>query len=244
VPSFRAYEVVPGDTLLSIARTFDTTARSIAYWNRGTYPNLDPEADTYAPNLIKAGWVLLLIPGAIVDPQTLPDQTPAAATQAPGATLPLESVVTPAPGQGALVSLIGSVFWTIFYVNSVALTCSRCCASARPLCSNQRLYPSAPPNWFLISRSRWSTSSSGTDTPCRFASWFTSVRLIIASSDAFPWVISSRCTSASCVIGSPFTVAITGPPAAGAPNAGVPPAVRTSPVIQNQCFMTWYSFYL
>ena len=33
IPSFRAYEVVAGDTLISIARTFSTTARSIAYWN-------------------------------------------------------------------------------------------------------------------------------------------------------------------------------------------------------------------
>src|SRR3954471_9226912 len=51
VPSFRAYEVVGGDTLVSIARTFGTTARSIAYWNRGTYPNLDPESASYRPDL-------------------------------------------------------------------------------------------------------------------------------------------------------------------------------------------------
>ncbi|HEX5013609.1 MAG TPA: polysaccharide deacetylase family protein [Candidatus Limnocylindrales bacterium] len=109
VPSFRAYEVVPGDTLLSIARTFDTTGRSIAYWNRGTYPNLDPESDAYAPNLIRAGWVLLIIPGAVVDPQTLPDQTPRPATPDPNATLiPAEPVVTPAPGDGAIVFSHGS----------------------------------------------------------------------------------------------------------------------------------------
>ena len=76
VPSFRAYEVVAGDTLLSIARTFETTARSIAYWNRGTFPNLDPESEEYSPNRIQVGWQLLIIPGAVVDPQTLPDQTP------------------------------------------------------------------------------------------------------------------------------------------------------------------------
>jgi peptidoglycan/xylan/chitin deacetylase (PgdA/CDA1 family) len=109
VPSFRAYEVVEGDTLLSIARTFDTTARSIAYWNRGTYPNLDPESEAYAPNLIRAGWVLLIIPGAVVDPQTLPDQTPRPATPDPNATLiPGEPVVTPAPGDGAIVYSHGS----------------------------------------------------------------------------------------------------------------------------------------
>ena len=109
VPSFRAYEVVPGDTLLSIARTFDTTARSIAYWNRGSYPHLDPEAEDYRPNLIKVGWVLLIIPGAVVDPQTLPDQTPRPASPDPNATPPpVEPVVTPAPGAGAIVYSHGS----------------------------------------------------------------------------------------------------------------------------------------
>jgi len=104
VPSFRAYEVVSGDTLLSIARTFGTTARSIAYWNRGTYPSLDPETTGYDPNRIKAGWVLLVIPGAVVDPQTLPDRTPPPASLAPGSTpIPVEPVVTPAPGSGAIV---------------------------------------------------------------------------------------------------------------------------------------------
>ena len=109
VPSFRAYEVVAGDTLLSIARTFDTTGRSIAYWNRGTYPHLDPESDDYRPNLIQVGWVLLIIPGAVVDPQTLPDQTPRPASPDPNATPPqLEPVVTPAPGEGAIVHSHGS----------------------------------------------------------------------------------------------------------------------------------------
>jgi peptidoglycan/xylan/chitin deacetylase (PgdA/CDA1 family) len=104
VPSFRPYTVVKGDTLLSIARTFSTTARSIAFWNRGTYPNLDPESDEYSPNLIKVGWTLLVIPGAVVDPQTLPDQTPRPASPEPGATpIPVEPIVTPAPGAGAIV---------------------------------------------------------------------------------------------------------------------------------------------
>src|SRR5262245_26045395 len=103
VPSFRPYLVVQGDTLHSIARTFSTTARSIAYWNRGTYPSLDPETDAYSPNLIKVGWTLLVIPGAVVDPQTLPDQTPRPASPEPGATpFPVEPIVTPAPGAGAI----------------------------------------------------------------------------------------------------------------------------------------------
>jgi peptidoglycan/xylan/chitin deacetylase (PgdA/CDA1 family) len=96
--------VVPGDTLSSIARTFDTTARSIAYWNRGTYPDLDPESETYRPNLIKIGWTLLLIPGAVVDPQTLPDKTPLPGSPGPGPTeIAGEPPVTPAPGAGAIV---------------------------------------------------------------------------------------------------------------------------------------------
>jgi peptidoglycan/xylan/chitin deacetylase (PgdA/CDA1 family) len=104
VPSFRAYEVVAGDTLLSIARTFDTTARSIAYWNRGTFPNLDPESEEYSPNLIQVGWQLLIIPGAVVDPQTLPDQTPRPASPDPNATpIPVEPIITPVPGDGAIV---------------------------------------------------------------------------------------------------------------------------------------------
>ena len=103
IPSFRAYEVVAGDTLISIARTFSTTARSIAYWNRGSFPTLDPESDAYRPDRIKAGWVLLVIPGAVVDPQTLPDQTPRPASPEPGSTpIPVEPVVTPAPGAGAI----------------------------------------------------------------------------------------------------------------------------------------------
>jgi len=102
IPSFRAYEVVRGDTLLSIARTFDTTARSIAYWNRGTYPSLDPEAPEYSPNRIKAGWVLLLIPGAVVDPQTLPDRTPPTSPLPGASPTPVVPIVTPAPGAGAL----------------------------------------------------------------------------------------------------------------------------------------------
>lgn len=66
-PTFLVYEVRAGDTLTSIARQFGTTARSIAYWNRAAYPSLDPDAPTYAPGLIKVGWILLLIPTAVVD---------------------------------------------------------------------------------------------------------------------------------------------------------------------------------
>ena len=72
LPTFLAYVVVRGDTLTSIARQFATTGRSIAYWNRGTYSSLDPESDDYAPNEIKVGWVLLLVPNKEVDPEEPP----------------------------------------------------------------------------------------------------------------------------------------------------------------------------
>jgi hypothetical protein len=76
-PTFLAYEVRAGDTLTSIARQFGTTARSIAYWNRSRYPSLDPDSATYQPGLIKVGWMLLLIPTAVVDEDELPEATPA-----------------------------------------------------------------------------------------------------------------------------------------------------------------------
>lgn len=72
-PTFLAYEVRAGDTLTSIARQFGTTARSIAYWNRSRYPSLDPDSPNYQPGLIKIGWLLLLIPTAVVDEDELPE---------------------------------------------------------------------------------------------------------------------------------------------------------------------------
>jgi len=83
-PTFLVYEVRAGDTLTSIARQFGTTARSIAYWNRARYPSLDPDSPTYQPGLIKVGWLLLVIPIAVVDEDELPDPTP---TPAPAPTV-------------------------------------------------------------------------------------------------------------------------------------------------------------
>jgi hypothetical protein len=79
-PTFLAYTVRRGDTLNSIARQFDTTGRSIAWWNRGTYPKLDPLGPGYDPNTIRVGWVLLLLPGTIVD-----DANPPSLPPSPGA---------------------------------------------------------------------------------------------------------------------------------------------------------------
>ena len=75
-PTFRVYVVKAGDNLNTIAHQFGTTGRSIAYWNRGTYPSLDPEAPDYKPNLVRIGWTLVLIPNSVVDEQTLPEPTP------------------------------------------------------------------------------------------------------------------------------------------------------------------------
>jgi hypothetical protein len=72
-PTFRVHVVVRGDSLNTIARRFGTTARSIAFWNRSTYPSLDPESAGYRPGLLKIGWTLFLIPNDIVDEQELPE---------------------------------------------------------------------------------------------------------------------------------------------------------------------------
>jgi hypothetical protein len=81
-PSFFVYTVVSGDSLEKIAKHFGTTAKSIAYWNRTTYPSLDPDSSKYRPNDIKVGWKLQLIPHAEVDPENLPGQTPEPSTAA------------------------------------------------------------------------------------------------------------------------------------------------------------------
>ena len=74
LPTFLPYVVQPGDTLTSIARAHRTTARSIAFWNRTTYPSLDPDSPDYAPNRIEVGWVLLLVPDIEIDEdETFPD---------------------------------------------------------------------------------------------------------------------------------------------------------------------------
>ena len=71
-PTFRMYEVKNGDTLTSIARRFRTTERSIAWWNRGFYPSLDPESRDYDPNTIRVGWMLVVLPDITVDDENPP----------------------------------------------------------------------------------------------------------------------------------------------------------------------------
>ena len=71
-PTFQTYRVRSGDTLNSIARRFDTTGRSLAWWNRGFYPSLDPESFDYDPNIIRVGWELVVVPGTTVDDEEPP----------------------------------------------------------------------------------------------------------------------------------------------------------------------------
>ena len=75
-PTFVLYKVARGDTLTRIAKRFETTAESISYWNRATYPSLDPESGQYRPNALQVGWVLQILPKSVVDPENLPTLPP------------------------------------------------------------------------------------------------------------------------------------------------------------------------
>lgn len=78
-PTFVSYTVRSGDSLNSIARQYRTTARSIAWWNRGAYPSLDPESGDYEPNRLQVGWVLRVLPDTVVDDSNPPPATSGAA---------------------------------------------------------------------------------------------------------------------------------------------------------------------
>lgn len=93
-PTFTTHVVRSGDTLNSIAKEFDTTARSIAWWNRGAYPSLDPESEDYDPDRLEVGWELVLLPGTVVDENNPPTPSPDPAAT-PG-TLPAPAPTTAA----------------------------------------------------------------------------------------------------------------------------------------------------
>jgi peptidoglycan/xylan/chitin deacetylase (PgdA/CDA1 family) len=100
LPSFFAYVVRKGDSLTSIARRYSTTPRSIAFWNRATYPSLDPESRKYQPGLIQVGWTLLLNPGAVYDEDAEPSASPsgiASPTPPPAAGTPSPLPITFGP---------------------------------------------------------------------------------------------------------------------------------------------------
>ena len=71
-PTFLTYRVKPGDSLSSLARRFKTTERSLAWWNRGFYPSLDPDGPSYDPNTIRVGWVLNYLRNTEVDEENPP----------------------------------------------------------------------------------------------------------------------------------------------------------------------------
>ncbi len=75
-PTFTIYIVRAGDTLNSIATAFRTTARSIAWWNRGAYPSLDPESQDYEPDRLEVGWMLAILPNSVVDENNPPTPSP------------------------------------------------------------------------------------------------------------------------------------------------------------------------
>ena len=82
-PTFAVYSVSLGDNLNSVAKKYATTARSLAFWNRATYPSLDPESAGYAPDRLQVGWTLRLIPGLVYDEETGDPVLPSGAVPAP-----------------------------------------------------------------------------------------------------------------------------------------------------------------
>jgi hypothetical protein len=82
-PTFMVVTVKQGDSLNTIAHQFGTTARSIAFWNRSTYPSLDPESPSYKPGLLQPGWTLYLIPGLVYDEDSGEAVDPSGAIPAP-----------------------------------------------------------------------------------------------------------------------------------------------------------------
>jgi hypothetical protein len=100
VPTFLVYTVAGGDSLDSIAHRFGTTARSIAFWNRGTYPSLDPEASGYKPGLLQVGWTLMVIPNSVFDEQNLPE---------PSDLVGPQPTPTPSDGSDSTVAPSGAI---------------------------------------------------------------------------------------------------------------------------------------
>jgi peptidoglycan/xylan/chitin deacetylase (PgdA/CDA1 family) len=90
---------VAGETLANIARGYDTTWQSLLYWNRATYPSLDPDDASYDPDVIRVGWALRLIPGTSV-----PFEAPLPTHPA----TPMPTTPPTAPPTGTASTLVGS----------------------------------------------------------------------------------------------------------------------------------------
>jgi peptidoglycan/xylan/chitin deacetylase (PgdA/CDA1 family) len=101
-PTALTYVVKAGDSLVNLGHRYHTTGRSIAYWNRKAYPNLDPDKPSYNPNHLEIGWRLTIYPGLVDDDGNgLPDQT--ASPPPPIAPSIPPAPTAPADGTGLLV---------------------------------------------------------------------------------------------------------------------------------------------
>jgi Tfp pilus assembly protein FimV len=97
-PTFLIHTVKRGDTLLSIAKRYKTSGRSIAYWNRDAHKSLDPESANYNPNNLKIGWKLRILPGHEYKPPADDGETGIIETPTPDDTEDYES---PPPESGS-----------------------------------------------------------------------------------------------------------------------------------------------
>jgi len=78
-PAGTTYVVQPGDTLSSIARTYGTNVAQLQAWNAEAYPSL-----VTAPNLLEAGWILVVAGDPGITPLPTPAVTPAPTQVASG----------------------------------------------------------------------------------------------------------------------------------------------------------------
>jgi hypothetical protein len=85
-PTFLVHVAAKGESLNTIAHRYGTSARSVAFWNRSTYPSLDPEAPGYRPDLLQVGWTLFLIPNVILTDDEAPPLPGAGASAEPAAS--------------------------------------------------------------------------------------------------------------------------------------------------------------
>ena len=100
-PAFLVHTVVRGDTLTSLARKYKTSGRSIAFWNRETYPSLDPESAKYQPNNLKRGWKLRILPGQEYTPPPDDGETGEQVSPTPDDVEDFESSSPDVPGADA-----------------------------------------------------------------------------------------------------------------------------------------------